>query len=145
MKIAVFKIGANVTWSPSVKTASTADIDYFLRSFRREHDITIFTKFTRNTVKPKDLNHVKIIDCNSIEVQDINRYDIVLVFNGAINFWGGAEDPQLIRQYRFFSTFNGPVVYCQTDGAMWFSQLWPKIEGREWAKKYEAEKDLFYI
>lgn len=138
MKLAVCKIGANITFSSSNKSAANADILYFLRQLDvDDHEVTIHTHKTRNTFIPKRVGFKEIS-----ETESFNDYDKVLVFNGSINFFGGAIDLNLLQLYRALRNSDVPIVYINTDGALPMKQLWPSIWKREWAQDFE-EDDFF--
>lgn len=148
MKIAICKIGANITFSSGNKSAANADILYFLRQLEiDDHDVTIHTHKTRNTFIPKRIGFEEIQETQSFDI-----YDKVLVFNGSINFFGGAPDPNLFALYRALARTSGcPIIYVNTDGALPFKQLWPIIRHREWAQgmtEYEfdiEEMNVHYL
>lgn len=149
MKLAIAKIGANITFSRGNASAANADIMYFLRQLEVEdHDITFHTGITRNTMIPKRVGDVVDIK----ETEDFNGYDRVLVFNGAINFFGGACDYNLLSLYKALRrTDSTPIVYVHTDGNMPFRQLWPLIHKRPWAQQMFEElveidpEKVFYL
>ena len=131
MKLAVAKIGANITFSTGNSSAANADILYFLRQLDiGEHDITIVTHHTRNTLIPK---RMKFLEIATLEVNDLKGFDALLVFNGSINFFGGVCDPNLLALYSFMNKTDLPIVYVNTDGQLPFKQLWPLIWKRTWA------------
>lgn len=133
MKIAVLKIGANITFSSANKSAANADIKYALKTIdNNANEITIISKKTRNTIIPKEYKFANLEDVDSLD-----EADIVLLFNGSINFFGGAFSPEIIKTYKLLSRTTAKIVYVQTDGQMWFQQLWPLIENRVWAKGFE--------
>lgn len=137
MKIAVCKGGTNITFSKNNRSAANADILYALRQLNpKVIDVTIVTKKTRNTYIPSVLSFIDIEDV------DFDTFDLVLLFNFSINFFGGIEDPNLLNLYRKLSKTNTSIVYVQTDGQLPFKQLWPSIQGREWAKDY-SESEFF--
>jgi len=136
MKLAICKIGANITFSSQNASAACADILYFLRTLDpSQHKVTICTHKTRNTIIPRPLIFQEIQMTNNF-----NEYDAVIVFNGSINFFGGAEDLNLIRLYKALSKTKVPIAYANTDGQLPFQQLWPLIHKRDWAKKYHYDE-----
>lgn len=138
MRLAVMKIGANITFSPNNASAANADILYFLRQLEiDDHDITIVTHRTRNTKIPKRL---KFLEIAVAEVDDFKDTDAILLFNGSINFFGGACDPNLLAMYRLLNKLNKPIIFVQTDGQLYFKQLWPSIHKREWAQGLHASE-----
>ena len=139
MKIAITKIGANITFSANNGSAANADILYALRTMKgHKHEFTVCTKKTNNTILPKSIGLRDIRSC-----QSFNDFDIVLVFNGSINFFGGVCDDSLLQLYRALNKTKIPIVFVQTDGALYFQKLWPLIEKREWAS--ELSESEFYV
>jgi len=138
MKIAICKGGTNITFSTGNRSAANADIKYAINQISpREMDITIVTAHTRNTYFPSILKSCEI---NKV---DFNEFDLVLLFNFSINFFGGKEDPNLLNLYRKLAKTKTKIAYVQTDGQLPFKQLWPSIYKREWAKPYKEEE--FFI
>lgn len=136
MKLAICKGGTNVTFSNNNGSAANADIQYLLRQLDiSKHDVTIVTHKTRNTVIPKRLRFQEIQ-----ETEDFDNFDKILLFNFSINFFGGAEDPNLIQLYRALARTRTEIVYINTDGQLPFRQLWPSIWKRDWAKDYVEEE-----
>lgn len=138
MKIAIAKIGATITFSQRNGSAANADILYALRTLKSVAQFTICSKRTANTVIPKALNFQ-----NLSQTDDFNDFDCVLVFNGSINFYGGQQDNNLLALYKALAKTHKPIIYVQTDGALFFKQLWPLISHRDWAK--DLVKEDFYI
>ncbi len=139
MKIAVMKGGTNITFSSGNKSAANADILYALRTIDpTTHQCTCVTHRTRNTYIPKPLKFEELLDIKSLD-----KFDVILLFNFSINFFGGKEDPNLIKTYKLLAKTHTPIVYVNTDGQLMFKQLWPSIKNRDWAANY-CEED-FYI
>lgn len=139
MKIGVLKLGASITWSKISKTAANFDIHSLVDILRKypTMEIDIVTRNTRNTVLPADLNHQEIMTV------DINAqgYDFLMVFNGNVNFFGGAEAPDQLMNYVHINKFKGKVVYVHTDGQLQLKQIWPSVAAKPWSIKWN-ESDL---
>lgn len=136
MKIALMKGGANITFSANNRSAANADILYALRTINpREHECTIVTHRTRNTLIPKPLQFAEVQTLESLD-----DFDVVLIFNFSINFFGGAEDPNLMAMYKLWSKTRTPLVYVQTDGQLPFRQVWDSIWKRDWSSNYTEEE-----
>ena len=136
MEIGIMKIGANITQSSSILTASNFDLFSLVPILSEAgHTVRIFTKITRNTkiMKPYKLH-------NYMEVESLNKLDALLVFNGPINFFGGTEEPGIIRQWELINSYEGPVYYVMTDCRYPFSQLWDLMTLKPWHTKYDREK-----
>lgn len=139
MRLAIAKIGANITFGGNNRSAANADIKYFLRQLEVDyHEITIATGITRNTFIPSRLNLVDVKD-----LVNFNGFDAVIVFNGSINFFGGQPDYNLLALYQALSNTYRPIIYINTDGQLMFKQLWPLIHKREWASN--MSDDMFDI
>lgn len=134
-EIGILKIGANITQSKAIKTASNMDI-FSLADILLEQDfqVTIITKRTRNTIIGHQYNLIDIMDF----IKFNHKMDALLVFNGAINFFGGAESPELIENYKIMKIHEN-VWYVMTDGRFPLKQVWPAISGRDWGQKYNPE------
>jgi len=153
MKLGVMKLGASITWSQVSRTAANFDIHSIIGCLRSpaqitgDVDISIITRNTRNTWIPEDMHFVDIMktDINS------HGFDALVVFNGNVNFFGGAEAPDQIMNYVHMNRFNGPIIYVQTDGQLQLKQLWPAIECKDWAKNWKEEDivvkrdDIIYL
>lgn len=147
LNIGFFKFGAAITQSNSIQTASNFDLFSLAPILSNAgHTVRIFTQITRNTAinKPYKLH-------NYMKVESLNKLDVVLIFNGPINFWGGTEDPGLPKQYELINSFDGPVFYVMTDCRYPLIQLWKMMILKEWHVKYDESKlmvtrdDIQYI
>ena len=132
-KLLVAKIGANITFSSSNKSAANADILYFLRTLdHSQFEVTIVTHHTRNTLIPKPLIFKEIEDSD----WSFDDYDSILIFNGSINFFGGAESLGLKGLYQKLANSAIPIRWANTDGALLFKQIEPLVSKRDWRKDY---------
>lgn len=135
MNIGILKIGANITQSSAIKTASNLDIFSLAEPLiEKGFDITIITKKTRNTLITKNYKLIEIM-----EFDDYDNLDCLLVFNGAINFFGGVESPELIKNFNIIvkcQNVSIPVFYVMTDCRYPLKQIWPVIKDRDWGVKY---------
>lgn len=149
MKIGVMKIGASITWQKVSKTAGNFDVHSLIDLLRLSPDIyiDIITRNTRNTWLPEDLHFQDIMKVD-VNLQD---YDALLVFNGNVNFFGGAEAPDQIMNYYHINKFKGKVIYVQTDGQLQLKQIWPSIDAKPWGVKWKKEDiwvqrdDIIYL
>lgn len=71
------------------------------------------------------------------EIEDINNFDKVVVLPASLNFFGGVENPTIIKNYKLLAKYNGTINILQTDARLPFKQLWPAIEKRGWGYKKE--------
>ena len=66
------------------------------------------------------------------EIEDINIYDIIFLYNYNINFFGGAENPFLINCITTVSKFKGKVYYLLVDMNIFLKQMGTSILKRQW-------------
>jgi hypothetical protein len=137
MKIAICKGFTNISFSKNNKSAASADIEYFINQLGNSIDIDIVSGKTSNTVIPNELGFVEL------KTVDFNQYNLIVLFNFNINFFGGAENESGIELYKALSRSDTKIAYIQTDCRLPFQKLWPLIQGKPWAEKYK-ESD-FYI
>lgn len=140
MKIGIMKIGANITQSKSIRSAANYDIFSLMDLLKNDHEISIITKKTRNTVLAPQYD---LIEIN--ELEDINSYglDCILFFNGAINFFGGAESPETMKYFRVMNNFVGRVYYIVTDIRYPLYQILDFVKGKDWGVKYQQDEQNY--
>lgn len=131
MNIGVMKIGANITQSKNVKSAGNYDIFSLMDMIKEDHNITFITKKTRNTIINKPYKYIDIMKYNTI-----NTLDILLIFNGAINFFGGKDSPELVEHWKIINEFKGKVFYIMTDLRYPLYQIMDFFKNKPWADKY---------
>ena len=148
MKIAVLKLGARIVVnnrSTSGGTGEALNIIYLLVNGGNE--VHAYTKILEKDVQPRNFEIREIGDV----AEKLEGYDALVVINGHVNFFGGAEDPEQIANYRLINSFHGPVFYMLCDPNLLFKQIWPAIEKKEWSTKYSQKeievtrKDIVYL
>jgi hypothetical protein len=136
MKIAVLKIGGRLTWDARDKTGGLGEAKAIIELLSASNDIFVYTK----TLEKENLNPKE-----NIYIRDINEYnsleeDVLLVFNGNLNLFGGAEDKEQIKNYIFLNNFKGKIFYVWIDPELYLKQAWPSIEKKEWSVNYKKEE-----
>ena len=98
-------------------------------------NITCFTKVLESDDKIPSIN---IIDLSKDSLKNINKrnYDLLLVFNGNANFFGGAEDELSILNYITINNYDGKVLYCLTDLNLILKQIYNAVTNKDWGSKY---------
>lgn len=123
MKIALLNLANNIT---DIKTVSSGETIYFKKTIELlGHNVDIISK-------AKGQYSISFED-----VKDINSYDRLLVINGAINFFGGKENPIIINNFKLMAKYQKRIDYLLTDLRLPFKQLWPSIEKRDWGHSKE--------
>lgn len=127
MKIALLNLSNNIT---NYKTVSSGETVSFKKVFEKAgHDVDIISK--------KNGEYAIAFE----EVEDINEYDKLVMVNGAINFFGGKENPIITKNYQLLNDWKDEIYYLFTDIRLPFKQLWPAIEKRGWG----YEKDDVWV
>lgn len=118
MKIALLNLSNNIT---NFKTVSSGETIYIKKMLEMiEHKVDIISKTSGDYTISFE------------EVENINWYDKIIVINGAINFFGGKENPVIINNYKLMAEFKKDIDYLLTDLRLPFKQLWNSIEKRDW-------------
>ena len=140
MKLAVLKIGGRIAANNRSTTGGVNEvIEICKRLVKYNVDVTFYTKVLESDDKIPDVN---ILDLNRESLKDINKnnYDLLLVFNGNANFFGGAEDELSILNYIVINNYNGKVLYCLTDLNLILKQIHKVISKKDWSNKYNVDE-----
>jgi len=76
-----------------------------------------------------------------LEEQPDESYTDLVIINGNVNFFGGAEDEAQIMNYRIINNFKGNIYYMYCDPELYLKQIWKSVSSKEWGSKYK-EKDI---
>ena len=150
MRLAVLKIGGRLAINSRSTSGGTNEvIEIFKRLTKYGIKADLYTE-----VLPSDdiISEINIINLDEESLKNINKknYDLLLVFNGNANFFGGAEDPLSILNYRAINNFDGKVLYCLTDLNLILKQIHKAVASKEWGSKYdpatlEIKRDDIYL
>jgi len=150
MKVAVIKLGSRIAWGGRDTSGGNTETQYIIKLLDKGGlDIDIYTKTLPKDDNPDKYNFYQIIS----EYDAINDrgYDALVVLNGNVNFFGGAESPEQILNYWMINNFEGQVYYVMCDPSLQLKQIWGSMERKEWGKKYKQEdieitrNDIIYI
>lgn len=109
MKIAMLNLSNNITDFSTVSSSETIQIAMVLR--KSGFDVDVISKTNSdNTISFE-------------KVKDINEYDVLMVVNGSINFFGGQPNPIILNNFKLMAKFNKRIYYLLTDLGMPFRQL----------------------
>jgi len=142
MKIAVIKLGARIMWETDAAVGPGEAISICKALKQGGAEVHVFTK-----ILSKDTKHESLEWHNILDDRDTSGIDILLVINGNVNFFGGAEDRAQILNYEIMNNFNGPVVYVMCDPELSLMQIWDNVSKKQvdsksnWENVY-AEKDI---
>lgn len=148
MKIAVIKLGARIVFGDNIGTSGGSGearsiINMLLKA---KCEVHVFTKINNNDFIPES------VTMHSIETDfdKVNECDLLLVINGVVNFYAGAEDPSQILNYWIINNFKNKVYYIYCDPNLQLRQLWGSIKNKKWRdnwkqKDIEITKDITVI
>ena len=140
MKLAVLKIGGRLAANNRSTTGGTNEVIEICKRFVKYGvNITCFTKVLESDDKIPSIN---IIDLSKDSLKNINKrnYDLLLVFNGNANFFGGAEDELSILNYITINNYDGKVLYCLTDLNLILKQIYNAVTNKDWGSKYNPKE-----
>ncbi len=138
MKIAVIKLGGRITWNTDGAVAPGEAVSICKALSRGGAEVHVFTK-----ILAKDTLHPSLTWHNIAEADqaDLDGLDTLVVINGNVNFFGGAEDREQILNYSIINNFPGKVVYIMCDPELPLMQIWPNVSKKPWGTSYR-ERDL---
>jgi hypothetical protein len=148
MKIGLMKIGARIAWGAKSLSAANGECRILAEVLNNAGaDVHIITKILDKDASPGAFTFHNIE--NSYKKINDMGLDALLVVNGNVNFFGGAEDRPALLNYEIINSFKGQIFYIFTDGDLYLKQV--SIKGKEWANKYNEDnlnitrKDIKYI
>lgn len=153
MRVALIKLGGHFDEdNTSINIGEVKSIYILLSKIQEISKLDIFTilsKKQEDAKKPKQISlfsKKKEIEYNIRSLNKefnslINDYDALLIVNGSINFFGGAEDESILLTYKAIRDFKKDVFYFLTDPALMLKQL--NISSKSWSDKYKDENYFF--
>lgn len=143
MKIGVIKLGARITWETDAAVGPGEAISICKALAQGGAEVHVYTK-----ILAKDTLDSSIVWHNILEDHmTTGTLDALLVINGNVNFFGGAEDRAQILNYKLMNNFAGPVIYVMCDPELPLLQIWENVSKKQadpkygWENQY-AEKDI---
>lgn len=149
MKVAVIKLGSRISFNANDTSGGNGEARSIIKILETAGcEVHIFTKILKKDDLLPQYKWHSIMDADQAT---LNQMDALLVINGNVNFFGGAEDPEQITNYEIINAFEGKVFYAYCDPALTLKQLWPAIEKKPWAQEWSKEKieivrdDIIYL
>lgn len=148
MKIAVIKLGSRIAVGSKGTSGGTGEVLSVIKLLTTAGaEVTAYTKVLAKDTTPTTFKVKDIIS----EYDDIANNDILVVLNGNVNYFGGADDPHQTTNYKVINNFKGKVFYVLCDINLVLKQIWNSVEKKPWADNYKREdieitrKDIVYI
>lgn len=148
MKTAVIKLGARISFNARDTSGGNGEARSICKMLKMGGaDVHIFTKILdKDNLVPDFTWHNIADDC-----QKLDGYDALVIINGTVQFYGGAEDYEQLLNYCMINRFKGKVFYVFCDPSLTLKQVWPSVTKKPWASNWTEEqlnivrKDIVYI
>lgn len=150
MKVAVIKLGSRISFNANDTSGGNGEARSIIKILETAGiEVHIFTKLLKKDVLLPQYTWHDISYAD--EAVKAEQCDALLVINGNVNFFGGAEDPEQIMNYAIINAFPRKVFYAYCDPALTLKQLWPSVEKKPWGSNYKKEhidivrSDIIYL
>lgn len=147
MKIAVIKIGSRISFNANDTSGANGEARSICKMLKRGGaEVYIFTKILKKDNLVEDYNWHNLSD-----PFQMTNMDALVVLNGNLNFFGGAEDREQLLNYTVINSFPGKVFYIYCDPELTLKQVWPSVSKKPWAGNWSQEmlhvdrSDIIYL
>lgn len=149
MKVAVIKLGSRISFNANDTSGGNGEARSIIKMLHQGGaEVHIFTKILKKDNLVEDYHWHNLSDNVNTSLPGI---DALVVLNGNVNFFGGAEDPEQLLNYAIINHFPGKVFYLLCDPELTLKQVWPSVSKKEWASNWSQEMlhvgrtDIIYI
>jgi hypothetical protein len=150
MNVGVIKLGSRISYGGKDTSGGNGEVRSVLKILRTAGiNVHVFTKILEKDTLVEDTTWHQI-DEDYLQINSLGL-DALVVLNGNVNFFGGAEDRSQILNYHLINNFKGKVFYILCDPALQLKQIWSSIAKKPWADAYkEADilikrRDISYV
>jgi hypothetical protein len=150
MRIAVIKLGSRISFNANDTSGGNGEARSIVRMLQQGGaEVHIYTKTLKKDNLLPEFTWHNLSD--SLDLQTLNRSDALVILNGNVNFFGGAEDVEQLRNYEIINHFDGPVFYIYCDPELTLKQVWPSVAKKEWAGNWRqinleiTRSDIIYL
>lgn len=147
MKVAVIKLGSRISYSAVGTSGANGEaVSIIQMLYHGGCDVVAFTKILQTDTCPSHITWRNIED----EFTNHSDCDVLVIINGNVNFFGGAEDRPGLLGYHIINNFKGPVFYVYCDPNLVLNQIWSVVKKKPWGQKYrqidiEITRDIAYL
>lgn len=156
MKVAVIKLGSRISFNANDTSGGNGEARSIIKMLHcGGAEVHIFTKILQkdNLLDEYHWHDLKDRDAVLTSVSDrgAGEFDALVVLNGNVNFFGGAEDPEQLLNYAVINSFKGQIFYLLCDPELTLKQIWPSVQKKEWASKWSEHElsitrsDIIYL
>lgn len=150
MKVAVIKLGSRISFNANDTSGGNGEARSIIKMLHQGGAaVQIYTKILKKDNLIPDYEWFDLSDPTTLS--DGVRADALVVLNGSVNFFGGAEDREQLLNYVIINEFAGPVFYIYCDPELTLKQVWPSVEKKPWASNWTRQsleitrKDIIYL
>lgn len=138
MKLAVIKLGGRINGNANgaVGGEILVAIDLLVRARNEVHYFT--------NILPKD---IRLPGAIGHQIEDYNpkeKFDALVVINGNINYYGGAEPILDMKNLKILNSFSGKIFYMMFDPMLPLKQQWEEVSQKQvkynWSNKFTKEE-----
>lgn len=149
MEVGVIKLGSRISFNANDTSGGNGEARSIIKMLHGGGcGVHIFTKILKKDNLVPDYRWRNIAEATPM---DLDVLDALIVLNGNVNFFGGAEDCEQLLNYEIINNFTGPVFYIYCDPELTLKQVWPSVEKKPWAKNWSKDRlnivrsDLIYV
>jgi len=152
MRVAVIKLGSRISFNSNDTSGGNGEARAIIKMLKHGGaEVHIFTKIlNRDNLLPEYVWH-DLQKAPGVFLPEVNELDALVVLNGSVNFFGGAEDREQLMNYVIINKFKGRVFYIYCDPELTLRQVWPAVEKKSWASNWErssveiTRNDIIYL
>lgn len=152
MKVGVIKLGARISFNSNDTSGANGEARSIIKMLHGGGaEVHIYTKILKKDNLLPHLHWHNIEETEIDETAFVSHLDALVVINGNVNFFGGAEDRAQLLNYKIINCFQGPIFYTYCDPQLTLKQIWPSVERKPWASNWKQEElditrsDITYI
>jgi hypothetical protein len=150
VKVGVLKLGSRISFNSNDTSGGNGEARSIINMLDvGGAEVHIFTKIlAKDNLLPQYRWHNILSGELGLIYQ---KLDALVVLNGNVNFFGGAEDASQLMNYRILNCFSGPVFYIYCDPELTLKQVWPSVSKKPWSSKWQqchieiTRDDIVYI
>jgi hypothetical protein len=150
MKVAVIKLGSRISFNANDTSGGNGEARSIIKMLHLGGaEVHIYTKILKKDNLLPEYQWFDLSDPTTLS--DGVRTDALIVLNGNVNFYGGAEDHEQLLNYVIINEFAGPVFYIYCDPELTLKQVWPSVQKKPWASNWSEKmlnitrKDIIYL
>jgi hypothetical protein len=137
MKVAVIKLGSRISFNANDTSGANGEARSICKMLKGGGaEVHIYTKILKKDNLVEDYKWHTLEGGPEWTPIFPEPMDALVVLNGNVNFFGGAEDPEQLKNYFIINSFGGPIFYVYCDPELTLKQVWPSVSKKEWGSKW---------